>query len=111
MPVPNSYSCLSRTSSASWALKGDMSAYRMDQHRLTVSLFFPTGDIRHESNDREGVARALENLCIARAEQREDQNDTLRLYPPELYCRRSEKGSGREHGSAAVGMTCGEASF
>jgi hypothetical protein len=78
--------------------KADVDAARSDTHKLTVSLAFPTEDLRPDSGERGGEergseTRALENLCIARAEQREDENETLRLYPPEIYCRRSEKES------------------
>lgn len=88
LPVTNQFRVI--------AAQGNLSTYRSDQHKLTVSLAFPLEDLRGESDDRAGEIRALENLCIARAEQREDENDTLRLYPPELYCRRSEQRSAQE---------------
>lgn len=75
------------------AAKADLDAERRDVHKLTVSLAFPLDDLRLDADDRSSETRALENLCIARAEQREDAADTLRLYPPEIYCRRSEKES------------------
>jgi hypothetical protein len=73
-------------------------AKRIDRHNLIVSLKFPSEDLRGKSFDSVAIGahskvRALENLCIARAEQREDEADTLRLYPPEIYCRRTEKES------------------
>lgn len=75
--------------------EGHVDASRNDEHKLIVSLTFPTGDFRVARLDaRAGITnsqiRALENLCIARAEQREDENGTLRFYPPEVYCRRRE---------------------
>ncbi|OYW52371.1 MAG: hypothetical protein B7Y80_19645 [Hyphomicrobium sp. 32-62-53] len=73
--------------------KADIDVSRSDTHKLTVSLAFPIEDLRPNSYERGSETRALENLCIARAEQRENEADTLRLYPPEIYCRRSEKES------------------
>lgn len=77
-----------------------MSAERADVHKLIVSLSFPTQDLREarpgaplnlksiEALGRESTLRAQENLCIARAEEREDRAGTLRQLPPEAYCRR-----------------------
>lgn len=72
---------------------------RTDVHKLIVSLTFPVQDLRHGGIDLRGgrngrsieadsKLRALEDLCIARAEQRETDAGSLRLYPPEYYCRR-----------------------
>jgi len=74
---------------------------RTDVHQLIVSLVFPTADLRTARPDANAglvlratnlvaadtKARALEELCIAREESREVAAGTLRLYPPEVYCR------------------------
>lgn len=75
-----------------------VSGERTDIHKLIVSLTFPVQDLRGSSLDGRGRGgrsieadsklRALEDLCIARAEQREADAGSLRLYPPEYYCRR-----------------------
>lgn len=73
-----------------------IAAERTDTHKLIVSLAFPTQDLRVARVDRRGdsKARAEEDLCIARAEEREDRAGTLRLYPPEYYCRLRGRGAG-----------------
>lgn len=64
---------------------------RTDVHKLIVSLAFPEKDLRQIGADearRESKRKALVDLCIARAEQREDNANTLRFVPAELSCRR-----------------------
>jgi hypothetical protein len=90
-PVPNSFRLVS--------LDGNASAARTDVHKVTISLAFPdlkllpaalggdTALLSAQTKDR-----ALENLCVARATNREDASGTLRLYPPEAYCRQSTAG-------------------
>ena len=88
---------------------GELSAGRIDKHSVTISFAFPTVDLRDVVVDRPGhfekasvlfnadslrritlesIERAKENLCIARGLDREAAAGTLRLYPPELYCRK-----------------------
>jgi hypothetical protein len=100
-PVPNSF----RVVNAS----GELSAGRIDKHSVTISFAFPTVDLREIVVDHpagrenasalfnpaslrrltlESIERAKENLCIARGLDREALAGSLRLYPPELYCRK-----------------------
>ena len=84
-----------------------LSAERADVHKLIVSLSFPPLDLRQirpgaplnigtiAALGRESTARAEENLCIARAEEREDRAGTLRQLPPEAYCRLRNPGAAR----------------
>jgi hypothetical protein len=88
---------------------GELSAARVDKHAVTISFAFPTVDVREVFVERPGgrekasvlfdadslrritqesIERARENLCIARGLDREAAAGSLRLYPPELYCRR-----------------------
>lgn len=82
---------------------GMLFARRTDVHKLRVALAFPTEDTRIgpggggniqaliERAGRSSTKRALEDICIARAEDREEQQGTLRLVPPEVYCRRDPR--------------------
>ena len=98
-PVPHSFRLVSAN--------GEFSAGRVDKHEVLVSFAFPAIDLRDiyvdsaqrlaratslfnaESRQRlafDASQRALENLCIARANNREDEANTLRFFPPEYYC-------------------------
>jgi hypothetical protein len=100
-PVPQSFRLVNAS--------GEVSAGRTDKHSVTISFAFPTVDLREIEVDRpsgrekasvlfnpealkritqESVERAKENLCIARGLDREALAGSLRLYPPELYCRK-----------------------
>lgn len=85
-PAPKSFRLTS--------LDGSVSAGRTDIHKVTISFAFP--DVKKllklsaEDLAKQAVAtkqQALENLCIARATDREEQSGSLRFYPPEAYCR------------------------
>ena len=85
---------------------------RLDVHKVTVSFAFPAVDLRTPRDDSFGtrtrvaeispavlkslsddaLRRASENLCVARALDREDTFGSLRLYPPEHYCRAGRIG-------------------
>jgi hypothetical protein len=91
------------------SLEGKLSADRTDMHKVTVSFAFPAVDLRKPHVESFGDAprervsalshadfralsddtlrRAVENLCVARALDRENAFGTLRLNPPEYYCR------------------------
>lgn len=80
-------------------LDAEVTAGRKDIHKVIISFTFPdTKALRDASGKGRIVAAAgsiesskrmaIENLCIARAKDREDEAGTLRLYPPEIYCRR-----------------------
>jgi hypothetical protein len=74
---------------------------RKDVHQVTIGLAFPQIDVREARADRgfdsnsisepaqDARLRALERLCIATAEAREDRFGTLRQIPPQYYCRQS----------------------
>ena len=100
-PVPSSFRVITAS--------GELSAARIDKHAVTISFAFPTVDLRDIAVDHPGgrenasvlfdpaslhrltlesIARARENLCIARGLDREAAAGSLRLYPPELYCRK-----------------------
>ncbi|MFZ1813873.1 MAG: hypothetical protein WBO55_15640 [Rhizobiaceae bacterium] len=75
---------------------------RMDIHKLTVTITFPTDDDRSivtqtarlsSSEIRNTVARAEFEACVARAEDREDRFGQLRDIPPEVLC--ADRVSGR----------------
>lgn len=104
-PVANSFRLVNAV--------GTVGAGRTDIHKVIVSFAFPLVDLREVQVDRpigraravtvfdanaleqltrEAIERADENLCIARALEREDRNRTLRLYPPEIYCRKQFTG-------------------
>lgn len=90
-------------------LEAKLAAERVDIHKVTVSFAFPAIDLRKPRDDSFGDARklktasvtpavlrdladdalrrAVENLCVARALDRENAFGSLRLYPPEQYCR------------------------
>ena len=74
---------------------GILAAGRTDIHKVTITFAFP----HFGAADAQGTlvsaaqptaesakARAIQQLCIARARDREEQFGTLRLYPPELSC-------------------------
>jgi hypothetical protein len=79
----------------------DFSGKRKDIHQVTISLAFPEIDVREARADRgigpssvsepaiDAQLRALERLCIAAAEAREDRFGTLRQIPPQYFCRQS----------------------
>lgn len=100
-PVPNSFRVVSAT--------GEVGGSRSDKHMVTISFAFPTVDLREIEVDHpagrerasslfdattlqrltlESIERAKENLCIARGLDRELAANALRLYPPEIYCRK-----------------------
>lgn len=88
-------------------MEAKLDAERLDVHKVTVSFAFPSVDLRTPRDDSFGTSmkiaaispavlrslsddalrRASENLCVARALDREDTFGTLRLNPPEHYCR------------------------
>lgn len=85
-PVPKSFRLAS--------LDGVVSNGRTDIHKVTISLAFPdlrklkttaTADLATASIATKQTA--LENLCIARATDREEATGTLRFLPPESYCK------------------------
>ena len=85
-PVPKSF----RLTSVDAAI----GAGRTDIHKVTISFAFP--DLRRlrlfaaaDAAVQSDLTKqhALENLCIARATDREDVSGTLRFLPPESYCR------------------------
>lgn len=86
-PVPKSFRLVSGE------LK--MNSEREDIHKVTISFTFPNQDDfrRFGAPTAEAlrVARrqAAENLCLARAYNREDEFNAQRLVPPEVYCRQS----------------------
>lgn len=91
-PIPKSFRLASLDATA---LSG-----RTDVHKVTISFAFPdmkklrqfaTADIALQQAATKQIA--LENLCIARATDREDQTGNLRLYPPETYCRPASNGA------------------
>jgi hypothetical protein len=93
-PVPREFRVVSAT--------GTFGASRIDKHQVTISLTFPTftevqmqvakGSVGQLSDPESAKARALENLCIARAKAREDEFGTLRLIPPEASCALPRQG-------------------
>lgn len=100
-PVPNKLKLVN--------VEGRLAAERLDIHKVTVSFAFPAIDLRKARDDSFGgpgrpprtamsqsafqvlsndaLRRAVENLCIARALDRENAFGVLRLTPPEQYCR------------------------
>lgn len=89
---------------------GRLHARRTDIHKLTVALAFPTEDIRVSHSGESGglqgsieragrgsTKRALEDLCIARAEDREERQGALRFIPPEVYCRRDRRAQSLQY--------------
>lgn len=96
-PVPKTFRVV--------AAEGRLDAEREDIHKVTVSFAFPEIDLRPTLSDgttvllqpttarlrqlsADAVTRAVVNLCIARARDREVEFGTLRQLPPEDYCRR-----------------------
>ena len=80
-------------------LDAEISSGRKDVHKVIIAFTFPdTKELREASGMgrinadaatiEDSKRMAIENLCIARAKDREDEAGTLRLYPPEIYCRR-----------------------
>lgn len=76
---------------------GNFGSGRKDVHQVTVTLSFPdlkkalalrsiSPNMALEMSE-DTKARALENICIATALSREERFGTLRLMPPEYYCR------------------------
>jgi hypothetical protein len=78
----------------------NLTAGRTDVHKVTISLQFPDPDQYRNVNYQSlpallklvdaapviSKADAYYNLCVARARDREDDFNTLRLYPPEQSC-------------------------
>lgn len=99
-PVPKNFRVVSAGAT--------VDAARTDIHRVIVSFAFPQVDLRAVTLDRvrgysaESIQRASENLCIARAQSREDQFGSLRLYPPEHYCLSRGIGSAAATGTGQV---------
>ncbi|HRD77451.1 MAG TPA: hypothetical protein PK264_16210 [Hyphomicrobiaceae bacterium] len=94
-PLPKTFKLINAT-----AL---ISGERQDIHSLTIGIAFPLKDLRVAAVGPRPVSafsaraspriidtttRALEQLCIARAEEREDRLGKLRNIPPEIFCRR-----------------------
>src|SRR5262245_15543005 len=79
----------------------DFTAKRKDIHEVTISLAFPVVDFREARADwgfggnsisepaLDPRLRALERLCVATAEAREERFNSLRQVPPQYYCRQS----------------------
>jgi hypothetical protein len=78
----------------------NLTAGRTDVHKVTISLQFPDPDQYRNVNVQSipallkqvsalpviSKADAYYNLCVARARDREDDFNMLRLYPPEQSC-------------------------
>jgi hypothetical protein len=78
----------------------NLTAGRQDVHKVTISLQFPDSD-QYRNVDYQSLSTLLKllktapvvskadayyNLCVARARDREDDFNQLRLYPPEQSC-------------------------
>ena len=92
-PVPNRFRVVNAD--------GILAAGRTDIHKVTITFAFPQfrpaalarladakgrGVAGALATPESAKARAIEQLCIARARDREEEFGTLRLYPPEISC-------------------------